>query len=146
MSNNVNIYAYTAASNPYFVKSLAHRYGYEFDKEQQLSSVLQQLVSYEGEPVLTEIIENNPDKELFMDYFEKKYGKKPEGCSCTTSGASQTKGAMEAYMNFTGQMQAQAQQQVMENKMLTSQTTFMVILGAAMISGALIIGSIINKK
>jgi hypothetical protein len=43
-------------------------------------------------------------------------------------------------------MQAQAQQQVMENKMLTSQTTFMVILGAAMISGALIIGSIINKK
>jgi hypothetical protein len=146
MSSNVNIYAYTAASNPYFVKSLAHRYGYEFDKEQQLSSVLQQLVSYEGEPVLTEIIENNPDKELFMDYFEKKYGKKPEGCSCATSGASQTKGAMEAYMNFTGQMQAQAQQQVMENKMLTSQTTFMVILGAAMISGALIIGSIINKK
>jgi hypothetical protein len=146
MSNNVNIYAYTAASNPYFVKSLAHRYGYEFDKEQQLSSVLQQLVSYEGEPVLTEIIENNPDKELFMDYFEKKYGKKPEGCSCETNGNTSTKGAMEAYMNFTGQMQAQAQQQVMENKMLTNQTTFMVILGAAMISGALIIGSIINKK
>lgn len=146
MSSNVNIYAYTAASNPYFVKSLAHRYGYEFDKEQQLSSVLQQLVSYEGEPVLTEIIENNPDKELFMDYFEKKYGKKPEGCSCDTTTSTSKKGAMEAYMNFTGQMQAQAQQQVMENKMLTSQTTFMVILGAAMISGALIIGSIINKK
>jgi hypothetical protein len=146
MSSNVNIYAYTAASNPYFVKSLAHRYGYEFDKEQQLSSVLQQLVSYEGEAVLTEIIENNPDKELFMDYFEKKYGKKPDGCSCDASGATSNKGAMEAYMNFTGQMQAQAQQQVMENKMLTSQTTFMVILGAAMISGALIIGSIINKK
>ena len=146
MSSNVNIYAYTAASNPYFVKSLAHRYGYEFDKEQQLSSVLQQLVSYEGEAVLTEIIENNPDKELFMDYFEKKYGKKPDGCSCATSGASSNKGTMEAYMNFTGQMQEQAQQQVMENKMLTNQTTFMVILGAAMISGALIIGSIINKK
>lgn len=146
MSNHINIYAYTAASNPYFVKSLAHRYGYEFDKDQKLSSVLQQLVSYEGEPVLMEIIENNPDKELFMDYFEKKYGKKPEGCSCATSGVGSNKGVMDAYMNFTGQMQAQAQQQVMENKMLTSQTTFMVILGAAMISGALIIGSLINKK
>ena len=27
-----NIFSYTAASNPYFVKSLAHKYGYEFDK------------------------------------------------------------------------------------------------------------------
>ena len=67
-----NIFSYTAASNPYFVKSLAHKYGYEFDKDQQLSSVLQQLVTMEGEPVMVEIIENNPDKELFMDYFEKR--------------------------------------------------------------------------
>ena len=36
MSSNVNIYAYTAAANPYFVKSLAHRHGYEFDKDQPL--------------------------------------------------------------------------------------------------------------
>jgi hypothetical protein len=66
-----NIYSYTAASNPYFVRSLAHRYGYEFEKDQPLETVLQQLVSYEGEPVLVEIIENNPDKDLFMDYFDK---------------------------------------------------------------------------
>ena len=68
----VNIYTYTAQANPYFVRSLAHKFGYEFDKDQPLSSVLQQLVSYEGEPALNEIIENNPDKDLFMDYFKKK--------------------------------------------------------------------------
>ena len=79
MSNSrVNIYSYTAASNPYFVKSLAHKYGYEYQKDQTLASVLQQLVSYEGEPVLMEIIENSPDKDLFMEYFEKKYAKKEE--------------------------------------------------------------------
>ena len=49
---SVDIYSYTAASNPYFVKSLAHKFVYEFDKDQSLDSVLRQLVSYEGEPVL----------------------------------------------------------------------------------------------
>ena len=73
--SRVNIYSYTAAANPYFVKSLAHKYGYTFDKDQSLSSVLQQLVSYEGEPVLMDIIENNPDRELFEEYFKKKYAK-----------------------------------------------------------------------
>jgi hypothetical protein len=69
----VNIYTYTAQANPYFARSLAHKFGYEFDKDQPLSSVLQQLVSYEGEAALNEIIENNPDKDLFMDYFKKKF-------------------------------------------------------------------------
>ena len=136
MSSNVNIYAYTAASNPYFVKSLAHRYGYEYDKEQQLSSVLQQLVSYEGEAVLTEIIENNPDKELFMDYFEKKYGKKPDGCTCTASNPN--KNILESYMNFSGQLQAQAAQQVADNKKLTSETGMLMFAGAVLIAFAII--------
>lgn len=136
MSSNVNIYAYTAASNPYFVKSLAHRYGYEFDKEQQLSSVLQQLVSYEGEAVLTEIIENNPDKELFMDFFEKKYGKKPDGCTCTASNPN--KNILESYMNFSGQLQAQAAQQVADNKKLTSETGMLMFAGAVLIAFAII--------
>ena len=70
-NTRINLYHYTAASNPYFVKSLAHKYGYEHDKDQPLWTVLQQLVSYEGEPVLHEIIENSPDKELFFEYFEK---------------------------------------------------------------------------
>ena len=128
----VNIFNYTAAANPYFVKSLAHKYGYEFDKDQKLDTVLQQLVSYEGESVMMEIIENNPDKELFMDYFEKKYGKKEETISSNDNNSSKL---LESYMNFSGQLQSA--QITAENKNLTAQTSVMVLLGAVLISFAI---------
>lgn len=128
----VNIFNYTAAANPYFVKSLAHKYGYEFDKDQNLDTVLQQLVSYEGEPVLMEIIENSPDKDLFMDYFEKKYSKKEE--TANSNDNSNTK-MLESYMNFSGQLQTA--QMTAENKSLTAQTSVMVLLGAVLISFAI---------
>ena len=128
----VNIFNYTAAANPYFVKSLAHKYGYEFDKDQNLDTVLQQLVSYEGEPVLMEIIENSPDKDLFMDYFEKKYSKKEENANSNDN--SNTK-MLESYMNFSGQLQTA--QMTAENKSLTAQTSVMVLLGAVLISFAI---------
>jgi hypothetical protein len=127
MPSHVNIYSYTAAANPYFVKSLAHKYGYTFDKDQPLSSVLQQLVTYEGEPVLMEIIENNPDKELFMEYYEKKYAKHEV--------EKKEDSKLLEYMNFSGQVQA-AQQSV-ENKRLTSETSLMVLAGAVLIAFAI---------
>ncbi len=111
MSKQVNLYTYTAASNPYFVKSLAHKYGYEFDKDQNLGTVLQQLVSYEGEPDLMEIIENSPDKDLFMEYYEKKHMKKAE------EKANAPQPELAGYMNFTGQLAAILQ--TAENKKLT---------------------------
>ena len=128
----VNIFNYTAAANPYFVKSLAHKYGYEFDKDQNLDTVLQQLVSYEGEPVLMEIIENSPDKDLFMDYFEKKYGKKEENVHSNENSSTKM---LESYMNFSGQLQTA--QMTAENKSLTAQTSVMVLLGAVLISFAI---------
>ena len=130
-NSRVNLYSYTAASNPYFVKSLAHKYGYEFDKEQNLASVLQQLVSYEGEPVLMEIIENNPDKDLFMEYFEKKHMKKDE-----EKKSSQQPSELATYMNFTGQLAAV--QQLQENKKITTETSLMVLAGAVLIAFAII--------
>lgn len=126
-SQSVNIYSYTAATNPYFVKCLAHKYGYTFDKTQSLGSVLQQLVAMEGEPVLMEIIENNPDKELFMDYFNKKYPKVEEKKDSTTP-------AILEYMNFSGQ-QAMA---VAENKRITTETSVMVLAGSVIIALAIL--------
>lgn len=125
-----NIYSYTAATNPYFVKSLAHKYGYQFDKDQKLDTVLQQLVSYEGEPVLMEIIENNPDKDLFMEYFERKHQKKDD----KVVQPAQTE--LSTYMNFSGQLAAI--QQTAENKKLTSETSLMVLAGAILIAFAII--------
>lgn len=128
MPQHVNIFSYTAAANPYFVKSLAHKYGYTFDKDQSLSSVLQQLVTYEGEPVMMEIIENNPDKDLFMEYYEKKFQKKEE--------KKEDSNKLLEYMNFTGQVQAA--QQSAENRRLTSETSLMVLAGAVLIAFAII--------
>jgi hypothetical protein len=129
MSNQrVNIYSYIAASNPYFAKSLAHKYGYEFDKEQSLSTVLQQLVSYEGEPAFMEMIDNHPDKELFMEYFEKKYAKKEEKTDSVKE--------LTNYMNFTGQIEAA--KQTADNRRLTQETSLMMLAGAVLIAFAII--------
>lgn len=130
--SRVNIFSYTAAANPHFVKSLAHKYGYTFDKDQPLSTVLQQLVSYEGEPVLFDIIENNPDKELFEEYFKKKYAKELNPEKSDNAQVAQA----QAYMNFTGHVAAV--QQSAENKRITTETSLMVLAGAILIAFAII--------
>jgi hypothetical protein len=81
---------------------------------------------------MMEIIENNPDKELFMDYFEKKYGKKED--TKNVNELSNNK-LFESYMNFSGQLQTA--QLTAENKSLTTQTSVMVLLGAVLISFAI---------
>lgn len=129
MSQSVNIYSYTAASNPYFVKCLAHKYGYTFEKNQPLGSVLQQLVAMEGEPVLMEIIENNPDKDLFLDYYTKKFPREER-----KDEKAPTPSIME-YMNFSGQQQAMA---ISENKRITTETSVMVLAGAVIIALAIV--------
>ncbi|MFY8161486.1 MAG: hypothetical protein ACOVNU_09165 [Candidatus Kapaibacteriota bacterium] len=128
MNQGANIYSYTASTNPYFVKCIAHKYGYTFEKTQPLGSVLQQLVAMEGEPVLMEIIENNPDKELFMDYFKKKY---PTPIKEETK-VDASKSVVD-YMNFSGQ-QAMV---VAENKRITSETSIMVLAGSVIIAFAI---------
>jgi len=127
--NRINIYSYIAATNPYFVKSLAHKYGYEFDKDQQLSTVLEQLVSYEGEPVLIEIIENHPDKELFNEYFKKNNAKNKDDDKKQNFDIG-------TYLNFSGQIEAVKQS--VENKQITSQTSLMFLAGAMIIAFAII--------
>ena len=130
MPQNINMYSYVAASNPYFAKSLLHKFGYVVEKDQPLGNALQQLVAYEGEPALMAIVENNPDKELFMEYFEKSMPKK-EDCGCNKNGNQ-----LIEYMNFSGQIQAAAQLQ--ENQKTTSQTSLMVLAGAMLIAFAII--------
>lgn len=128
----VSIYHYVAASNPYFAKALAHKYGYEFDKDQPLHTVLQQLVSYEGEPALQEIIENHPDKELFKEYFEKLSKEQEKEKSKEKTVAPE----LATYMNFTGQMEMA--RQTAESRRLTQDTSLMVLAGAVLIAFAII--------
>ena len=134
MHNKVNIYTSTAAANPHFAKSLLHKYGYVAEQGQPLGTALEQLVAFEGEAALSDIVENSPDKELFFEYFEKKHekGKKDGTCSC-----NQKPMLAEAYMNFTGQIQAA--QQVAANTQVTRETSLMVLAGAMIIAVAIIL-------
>lgn len=125
-NSKANLYTYTAQANPYFVVSLAHKFGYEFDKQQPLGSVLEQLVSMEGEKALFEIIENNPDKDLFMEYYEKMYAKKKVNCNCE----KKDKNVLDHYMNFTGQLQ--------ESKTTNNQNSIIVFAGAVLIAFAIL--------
>jgi len=129
--NRVNIYAYVAANNPHFVRSLAHQFGYEFDRDQPLASVLEQLVSIEGQPALEQIIENHPDKQLFADYVElKRKEREPED-----KKQERAPSFIDAYMNFSGAIQAQ---QAADSKKFTSETSLMVLAGAVLIAFAII--------
>ena len=65
-----------------------------------------------------------------MDYFDKKYNKKEDN-----KPNYQNDTRFLEYMNFTGQIQAA--QQTADNKRLTSETSVMVLLGAVLISFAI---------
>ena len=82
----------------------------------------------EGEPVLMEIIENNPDKELFFDYYQKKFPQQE------TKDVQNVPNVMD-YMNFSGQVQAQ---NIAENKKITAETSTMLLAGAVIIALAII--------
>ena len=82
----------------------------------------------EGEPVLMEIVENNPDKELFVEYFNKKYPRVEE-----SKKEDSNKNILE-YMNFSGQ-QAMV---IAENKRITTETSVMVLAGSVIIALAIL--------
>lgn len=132
MARKVDIYTYTAAVNPFFVKSLATKYGYTFDADQRLDTVLRQLVAFEGEQALMEIIENNPDYDLMKDYFQKKL----DSAKPTQNAVVDSSRVLDQYMNFTGQLAAV--QQTAENRQLTQNTSLMVLAGAVLIAFAII--------
>lgn len=130
MARIADIYTYTALANPFLPKSLAHKYGYTFDADQRPDTILRQLVAFEGEPALLDVIKNNPDYELFREHFAAQKDDKKE------AALSDNSRVLESYMNFTGQLAAV--QQTAENRQLTQNTSLMVLAGAVLIAFAII--------
>lgn len=133
----MNIYTYVAASNPYLVRSLAHKYGHELNNNPNLSKVLEQLVALHGEQALVDVIENHPDKELFRDYFKKneevkmnasgEYSQKPVPCPCESKLKESTE-----YLNLTGA------EMIQKSKDSLTSTNLMVLAGAIVIAFAIL--------
>lgn len=139
----MNLYTYVAANNPYFVKSLAHKYGHELKKDPNLSFVLEQLVAMHGEQALSEIINVHPDKELFKDFYspkieETKVNASGEsnncscGCGCNKCCKCKNNSGNQDYMNMSGS------EMLAKNKELVSNTNLLVFAGAIVIAFAIL--------
>jgi hypothetical protein len=134
----MNLYTYVAANNPYFVKSLAHKYGHELKKDPNLSFVLEQLVAMHGEQALSEIINVHPDKDLFKDFYSPKI----EESKVNASGDTNTCGCNKCckcksnnnqeYLNMSGS------EMFAKNKELVTNTNLLVFAGAIVIAFAIL--------
>lgn len=139
----MNLYTYVAANNPYFVKSLAHKYGHELKKDPNLSFVLEQLVAIHGEQALTEIINVHPDKDLFKDYYLKQEeeskvnatGDEKNTCSCKQCCRCRNNNNQE-YLNLTGAITGS--DMYAKNKEVLTSTNLMVFAGAIVIAFAIL--------
>lgn len=70
----MNIYQYVAASDPYGVKAIIGKYGYTYDNVEtsdDLGDCLEGVFRAEGLPVLKDIVEMHPDKELIQEYYSQ---------------------------------------------------------------------------
>jgi hypothetical protein len=134
----MNIYSYVARNNPFFAKSLAHKYGHDLKNDPNLSAVLQQLVAIHGEQALADIIEAHPDKELFKEFYNKQEevkmnasGEQPKsGCGCSCASKQDNKSV--EYLNFSGA------ELIRENKQAVTSTNLMVLAGAIVIAFAIL--------
>jgi hypothetical protein len=99
----MDIFTYIASNNPYQAKAILHKYGYSIKDvrdAKDLGACLKQLVAYEGEDAMQDILENHPDKGIIVEKFcaeEKKSKEEHKNCD----GNCSCKRDMH-YMNFNG--------------------------------------------
>lgn len=99
----MDLYTYVASSNPYQAKSILHKYGYSAQgvkDEQDLGVCLKQLVAYEGQDALNDVLSSHPDKEVIVEKYlaENKVDSKNNECNCHSCNHKKEL----QYMNFNG--------------------------------------------
>lgn len=98
----MDIFTYVASSNPYQAKAILHKYGYSIKDartEKDLGACLKQLVAYEGEDAMHDILDSHPDKGVIVEKFCAENKPKEEHKNC--DGNCSCKREMQ-YMNFNG--------------------------------------------
>jgi hypothetical protein len=138
----MKMYTYIAANNPYFVKSLAHKYGHELKNNANLSLVLEQIVGLHGEPALYDILENHPDKQVMGEYLKEKGslnfsgGEDKVNCGGGCSGCKEkmtlNASSKPEYMNMSGD------EMYSQNKKVVQNTSVMMLAGAVIIAFAIL--------
>jgi len=121
----MNVYHYIAESNPDAANEVCKKYGYfQINSLDELGTCLQNIVAQNGEDGLKDVMDLHPDKEVLFELFDKKKEEfkpqlveqeEPKDCSCSTK------------KNASG-----------EAASLTSNTNLYIVLGAVIVSLAII--------
>ena len=130
----MDIYTYVASCNPYQAKSILHKYGYsakDVKNHVDLGACLKQLVAYEGEDALHDVLESHPDKHILQELSEKKNTSEKKSCDCKhCKGDCQCK-YDNRYSNFAGNADPSAKS--------TREVSIFIIASALLLASAILV-------
>lgn len=129
----MDIYTYVATSNPYQAKAILHKYGYSIKNaktSEDIGKCLKDLVVYEGEDALYDILDNHPDKGIILERFQVKENKsecKGGSCGCAKCITKELQ-----YMNFSGKDEDKSSRS-------TREVSMFILASALLLASAIIV-------
>lgn len=139
----MSVYDYIARSNPRLAENIINSFGYEVVDRQDLGKSLKELVANVGEPALSKIMENHPDRDVIMEVNKPKAFKLEETTIEQTNqscGCWKCKNQSANYLNASGN--EASTKEIAPSNTLAQQTNLIVFISAGLIALALVI----NKK
>jgi hypothetical protein len=129
----MDIYTYVASSNPYQARAILHKYGYSVKNANtsvDIGKCLKDLVLYEGEDALFDILESHPDKGIILERFQVKQNVgecKNGSCNCAKCISKELQ-----YMNFSGKDEQKSSRSVRE-------ISIFILASALLLASAIIV-------
>lgn len=106
--NNISVYQYIAANDPYGAKSICNKYSYQIQNVQTTDDVatcLEQLVAQEGEPAFKDLMALHPDRDIITELYGTQLPSAPAAKGdggCKDCGKSSVQAAIQAAQQNTG--------------------------------------------
>jgi hypothetical protein len=129
----MDIYTYVAESNPYQAKAILHKYGYSVRNAKTKSDIgqcLKDLVLYEGEDALRDIIDSHPDKGIILELYQPK--EKINECKGDSCGCAKCISKELQYMNFNGKDEEKSGRSIRE-------VSIFILASALLLASAIIV-------
>lgn len=129
----MDIYTYVASSNPYQAKAILHKYGYSVRNAKtsaDIGTCLKDLVIYEGEDALKDIIDSHPDKGIILEMYQPKQNSsecKGGSCGCAKCITKEIQ-----YMNFSGKDEEKSGRSIRE-------VSIFILASALLLASAIIV-------
>jgi len=129
----MDIYTYVAESNPYQAKAILHKYGYSVrgaKTNTDIGQCLKDLVLYEGEDALKDVVDNHPDKGIILELYQSK--EKSTECKNGSCGCAKCISKEIQYMNFSGKDEEKSGRSIRE-------VSIFILASALLLASAIIV-------